>query len=194
MRNEINGTEIIAEELVKAIVEKINHEPGDRAYAGNNYGQIHFHEQYLYFNLADGTVELLSAPQGCVPGNCDEHFHVACVNDPVIESDLDEIDSEDLEEMKEAWADDRDGKARDIAWRIGKEVCEYALCNNECWDAESITEIAPDFDSLDPASPTFVDDAAAMINAAVEFRHELANTAENIGGLVEDWINDKIDD
>ncbi|WP_207262403.1 hypothetical protein [Desulfovibrio sp. Huiquan2017] len=192
--NKKNGTEIVAEELVKAIVEKINHEISDRAFASNNYGQICFHEQYLYFNLASGTVSLSSSPQGCVPGNCDEHFHVACVNDPVIESDLEEIDSDDLEEMKEAWDDDRDGKARDIAWRIGKEVCENALYNNECWDAESITDIAHDFDSLDPASPNFVEDAAAMINAAVELLPGLANTAESIGGLVEDWINDKIDE
>lgn len=187
-------TDIIAEYMVKAIVEKINHEPSDRAYVGNNYGQIHFHEQYLYFDLADGTVELLSAPQGCVPGNCDEHFHVKCVNDPVIEEDLAKIDSNDLEEMKEAWADDRDGKARDIAWRIGKEVCEYAMYNNDCWDADKITDIDSDFDNLDPTSPTFVDDASDMINAAVELMPDLANTVENIGGMIEDWINDKIDD
>ncbi|MGE4424061.1 MAG: hypothetical protein AB7D39_17315 [Pseudodesulfovibrio sp.] len=189
-----NGIEIVAEDLAKAIVEKINHEPSDRAYAGNNYGQIYFHEQYLYFDLADGTVELLSAPQGCVPGNCDEHFHVKCVNDPVIEEDLAEIDSDDLEEMKEAWLDDRDGEARDIAWRIGKEVCEYAMYNNDCWDADKITDISSGFDNLDPTSTTFVDDASNMINAAVELMPGLANTVENIGGMIEDWINDKIDD
>lgn len=192
--NKKNGTEIIAEELVKAIVEKINHEPGDRAYAGNNYGQIYSHEQYLYFNLEEGTVSLLSAPQGNVPGNCDEHFNVPCVNDPVIESDLDEIDSDDLEEMAEAWADGRDGEARDIAWRVGKEVCEYALYDNECWDADEITEIAPDFDSLDPASPDFVDAAAAMINAATAHLSGLANTAKSIGCMIESWIDEKIDE
>lgn len=181
----------IIEELVKAIIKKIDHAPSERGYVANNFGQIHCREQFLWFDLADGTIEISNAPQGCVLSSYEERLIVKAINTPIIDNDLEVIDEEALDVIKAAWADGRATEARDIAYRLADEILEHAMSENIEWDANEITEIAPSFDTLDPKSKTFVADATAMINDSVD--ENLAMTANDIGSLVEMWLYDQID-
>lgn len=175
------------EDLAKAVIEKVDHEPSERAHTANNFGQTHSRERYLWFDLASGTVELCHAPQGCVMSSYEERLIVKAIDTPVIESDLENIDEDTLDAMRVAWAEDRASEARVIAHRLADEILEYAMSENVEWDADTITEIAPDFEKLDPRSESFIADAAAMINASVD--ENLATTVEDIGYLVEQWLD-----